>query len=224
MESVSTDKTSAKRSKISKGAEIEAFYTGWKCSMVIAEIDPILASLYESGIQAIEPGLWQVETPTHRLLVLLTEDQSWLRMMIPIASAAEAEPFWKALLERNFDATGEVRYAVHQDALWAVFQHALPSLTSEDFVAAIAQLTNLQARGLNDCFDQFADEQVVLIIQAAKQQNMTLEMTIKNLDRFYQEGVMGDLDSSPEIRAATLDAWRNRLQRLWPTVEHSPIV
>lgn len=192
--------------------------------MVIAEIDPILASLYESGIQAIEPGLWQVETPTHRLLVLLSEDQSWLRMMIPVASAAEAEPFWKELLERNFDDTGEVRYGVHQDALWAIFQHSLSSLTSEDFLAAIAQLTNLQERGLNDCFDKFADDQVVLIIQAAKQQNMTLDMTVKNLDRFYQEGVLGDLDTSPEIRAATLEAWRNRLQRLWPTVERPSIV
>jgi hypothetical protein len=192
--------------------------------MVIAEIDPILASLYESGIQAIEPGLWQVETPTHRLLVLLSEDQSWLRMMIPVASAAEAEPFWKELLERNFDDTGEVRYGVHQDALWAIFQHSLASLTSEDFLAAIAQLTNLQERGLNDCFDKFADDQVVLIIQAAKQQNMTLDMTVKNLDRFYQEGVLGDLDTSPEIRAATLEAWRNRLQRLWPTVDRPSIV
>jgi hypothetical protein len=192
--------------------------------MVITEIDPILASLYESGIQAIEPGLWQVETPTHRLLVLLSEDQSWLRMMIPVASAAEAEPFWKELLERNFDDTGEVRYGIHQDALWAIFQHSLSSLTSEDFLAAIAQLTNLQERGLNDCFDKFADEQVVLIIQAAKQQNMTLDMTVKNLDRFYQEGVLGDLDTSPEMRAATLEAWRNRLQRLWPTVERPSIV
>jgi hypothetical protein len=188
--------------------------------MVIAEIDPILASLYESGIQAIEPGLWQVETPTHRLLVLLSEDQSWLRMMIPVASAAEAEPFLKELLERNFDDTGEVRYGIHQEALWAIFQHSLSSLTSEDFLAAIAQLTNLQERGLNDCFDKFADEQVVLIIQAAKQQNMTLDMTVKNLDRFYQEGVLGDL----EMRAATLEAWRNRLQRLWPTVERPSIV
>jgi hypothetical protein len=222
--SASTYKTSAKRSKISKGAEIDAFCTGWEFNMVIAEIDPILASLYDSGIQAIEPGLWQVETPTHRLLVLLSEDQSWLRMMIPIASAAEAEPFWKDLLALNFDATGEVRYGIHQEALWAVFQHALPSLTSEDFIAAIAQLTNLQERGLDDCFDRFADEQVVLIIQAAKQQNMTLEMTVQNLDRFYQEGVMGDLDASAEVRTATLEAWRNRLQRLWPTVERPNVV
>jgi hypothetical protein len=192
--------------------------------MVIDEIDPILASLYESGIQAIEPGLWQVETLTHRLLILLSEDQSWLRMMIPITSAAEAEPFWKELLERNFDDTGEVRYGIHQDALWAVFQHALPSLTSEDFVAAIAQLTNLQERGLTDCFDRYADEQIALIIQAAKQQKMSLEATLQNLDRFYQEGVMGDLDSTPEVRAVTLEAWRNRLQRLWPTVEGSEIV
>jgi hypothetical protein len=192
--------------------------------MVIDEIDPILASLYESGIQAVEPGLWQVETSTHRLLVLLSEDQSWLRMMIPIASAAEAEPFWKELLERNFDDTGEVRYGVHQDALWAVFQHALPSLTPEDFVAAIAQLTNLQQRGLNDCFDRYADEQVALIIRAAQLQKMSLDMTLQNLDRFYQEGVMGDLDSPPEVRAVTLEAWRNRLQRLWPTIEGSEML
>jgi hypothetical protein len=139
--------------------------------------------------------------------------------MIPVASAAEAEPFFKELLQRNFDATGEVRYGVHQDALWAVFQHALSSLTAEDFVAAIAQLTNLQERGLDDCFDQFADEQVTLIIQAAKQQKMTLETTLQNLDRFYQEGVMGDLDASAEVRTATLEAWQNRLQRLWSTVE-----
>lgn len=189
--------------------------------MVVQDIEPILLSLYDSSIQAIEPGLWQIETPTHRLLVLLSEDQSWLRMMIPIVTAAEAEPFLKELLERNFDDTGEVRYGLHQDALWAVFQHALPSLTAEDFLAAIAQLTNLQQRGLNDCFDQFADQQVALIIQAAKQQNMSLAMTLQNLNRFYQEGVMGDLDTSPEVRAATLEAWQNRLERLWPTIEGS---
>ncbi|WP_404784723.1 hypothetical protein [Altericista sp. CCNU0014] len=187
--------------------------------MVIDEIDPILASLYKSGIQAIEPGLWQVETSAYRLLVLLSEDRSWLRMMVPIVSAAEAEPFWKELLEHNFDDTGEVRYGLHQDALWAVFQHAFPSLTAEDFVAAIAQLTNLQQRGLNDCFDRYADEQVALIVRAAKQQKMSLDATVQNLDRFYQEGVMGDLDSTPEARAATLEAWRNRLQRLWPEIE-----
>jgi hypothetical protein len=192
--------------------------------MVIQDIEPILVSLYESGIQNIELGLWQIETPTHRLLVLLSEDQSWLRMMIPVIAAAEAEPFWKELLERNFDDTGEVRYGLHQDALWAVFQHALSSLTAEDFVAAIAQLTNLQERGLKDCFDHHADQQVILIIRAAKQQNMSLKMTLQNLDRFYQEGVMGDLDTSPEIRALTLEAWQNRLERLWPMIEGPTIL
>jgi hypothetical protein len=187
--------------------------------MVIQDIEPILVSLYESGIQNIELGLWQIETPTHRLLVLLSEDQSWLRMMIPIVGAAEAESFWKELLERNFDDTGEVRYGLHQDALWAVFQHALSSLTAEDFIAAIAQLNNLQERGLKDCFDQHVDQQVVLIIRAAKQQNMSLKMTLQNLDRFYQEGVMGGLDTSAEERSRTLEAWHNRLERLWSTVE-----
>lgn len=184
--------------------------------MLVQKIIPILSSLHGAEVQMIEAGLWQVETPIYRLLVLLSEDQSWLRMMVPVAPESEAEPFFRELLYSNFDDTGEVRYGLYQSTLWVVFQHALSSLTEEDFAGAIANLTNLQQRGLNDCFDQYADQQVSLIVKAAKQQNLSLEATLQNLDRFYQEGVMGDLDTTPEVREATLTAWRNRLERLWP--------
>jgi hypothetical protein len=188
--------------------------------MLVPEIDQTLTSMYGAELQSLEAGLWQVETVAYRLLVLLSEDQAWLRMMIPITSAAEAEPFWRELLVSNFDATGEVRYGLYQEALWAVFQHALPSLTTEDFMAAIAQLVSLQELGLKDCFDQYIDRQVSLIIRAAKQQNMSLETTLQNLDRFYQEGVMGSLDDKPDVRSATLSAWQGRLERLWPTIDN----
>ncbi len=72
---------------------------------------------------------------------------------------------------------------------------------------------------MSHCFDQYVDKQVIYIIQAAKQQGMTLEMTLQNLDRFYQEGVMGDLDAPPSERESTLSAWQGRLERLWSTVE-----
>jgi hypothetical protein len=187
--------------------------------MQIQDINQTLRSTYGEALQSPEVGLWQVETDHYRLLVLLSEDQSWLRMMVPIVPAAEAEPFWRELLRSNFDDTGEVRYGLHQEVVWAVFQHALPSLTTEDFMAAIAKLISLQEAGLSDCFERFLDEQVSLIVQAAKQQRMSLDATLQNLDRFYQEGVMGNLNDSPEARAATLTAWRNRLERLWPTIE-----
>ncbi|HEY9824550.1 MAG TPA: hypothetical protein V6D19_03820 [Stenomitos sp.] len=189
--------------------------------MNAADIESLLTTLEGGQVQTIEAGVWQVEMPACRLLAILSDDQSWLRMMVPIAAASEAEPFCRELLESNFDETGAVRYALHQEALWAVFQHALSSLAVEDCAAAIAQLLDLNQRGLKHCFDQYLDRQVSLIILAAKRQNISLEATLQNLDRFYQEGVMGDLTAPPEVRTATLDAWRARLERLWPVVDVS---
>jgi Tir chaperone protein (CesT) family len=190
--------------------------------MIVQDIPPILASMYGEQLQTIETGLWQIETEEYRLLVLLSDDQSWLRMMIPIAPAAEAEPFLQTLMENNFDDTGEARYGLHQEALWAVFQQGLEGLNRDGFLSAISQLTRLQEQGLSHCFDQYVDKQVIYIIQAAKRQGMTLEMTLQNLDRFYQEGVMGDLDAPPSEREGTLSAWQGRLERLWDTVDLEP--
>jgi Tir chaperone protein (CesT) family len=187
--------------------------------MLLQDIGPILTSMYGTQLQTVDTGLWQIETDQYRLLVLLSDDRSWLRMMIPIAPAAEAQPFLKLLMENNFDDTGEARYGLHQDALWSVFQHGLEALTQDGFLSAISQLVRLQEQGLSHCFDQYVDQQVTYIIQAAKQQGMTLEMTLQNLDRFYQEGVMGDLDSPPSERDGTLAAWQERLERLWPTID-----
>jgi Tir chaperone protein (CesT) family len=187
--------------------------------MVVQDIAPILSSIYGAELQAIETGLWQIETAEYRLLVLLSDDQSWLRMMIPIAPAAEAEPFLKLLMENNFDDTGEARYGLHQDALWVVFQHGLEAMNRDSFLSAIAQLVRLQEQGLSHCFDQYVDQQVTSIIRAAKQQGMTLDMTLQNLDRFYQEGVMGDLDTPATERDGTLAAWQERLERLWPLID-----
>jgi Tir chaperone protein (CesT) family len=189
--------------------------------MLVQDIQPILSSIYGTELKTIESGLWQVETDQYRLLVLLSDDQSWLRMMIPVAPASEAEPFLHLLMENNFDETGEARYGLHQEALWAVFQQGLEALSRDGFLSAIAQLVRMHEQGLSHCFDQFVDQQVKTIIRAAKQQDMTLDMTIQNLDRFYQEGVMGDLDAPAAEREGTLAAWRERLERLWPLIDAS---
>ncbi len=183
--------------------------------MTPQEIADTLAQQFEQAVTTIVPSSWQIQTPDFRLLVLLSDDQTWLRLLLPIAPAQEAEPFLAQLLEANFDDTQETRYALFQDLVWGVFQHSLASLTLEDFQAAIARLVTLHQKGLTDSFSQLAEQQVRQIIRAAKLQGQSLETTLQSLDRFYEEGVMGDIDAGSTARTQVMDAWRYQLERLW---------
>lgn len=188
--------------------------------MTPEEISGILTELFESAtVQEIAPGSWQIETPDFRMLVLLSDDQSWLRVLLPIVSAQAAQPFVEQLLEANFDDTQEVRYALHQGVVWGVFQHSREGLSAGDFANAIARLVSLHQLGLSDLFNQLAESRIRQIIQAAKQQGQSLEATLQNLDRFYEEGILGDLEQGAESREQVLAAWRRQLERLWPEVE-----
>jgi hypothetical protein len=187
--------------------------------MTPQEITTVLTTLFGNVVQANEPESWQVEADHFRLLVLLSEDQSWLRSLVTIAPAQEVEPYLAQLLEANFDETQETRYALFQGVLWGVFQHSRDSLTIEDFQAAIARLMTLHQKGLSDSFSKLAENQIRQIIQAAKQQGQSLEATLQTLERFYQEGVMGDIDQGAAQRGEVLGAWRYQLERLWEDVE-----
>jgi hypothetical protein len=183
--------------------------------MTPQEITQTLKTIFDDAVQVAEPESWQIEGENLRLLVLLSEDQSWLRVLITIAPAQEAEPFFQQLLEANFDETQEVRYAVFQNLLWGVFQHSFKSLTIEDFQNAIARLVDLHQQGLNASFNQLAETQIRQIVRAAKLQGQSLEATMQTLERFYEEGVMGDINAGAESRSDVLGAWRYQLERLW---------
>jgi hypothetical protein len=187
--------------------------------MTPQDITSTLTALFGDTVQASEPESWQIESGRFRLLVLLSEDQSWLRSLVSIADAQEAQPFLTQLLEANFDETQETRYALYQGVLWGVFQHSRESLTIEDFQAAIARLVALQEQGLSPSFNQLAETQIRQIIYAAKLQGQSLEATLQNLDRFYQEGVMGEVEQSTQQREQVLGAWRYQLERLWNQVD-----
>lgn len=178
-----------------------------------------LTDLFGDIVQTLAPGSYQVETDGLRLLVLLSDDQSWLRVLVPIAPAQEAQPFLEQLLSANFDTTRETRYALQENVLWGVFQHSRDGLTSEDVTAAIQQLTELHQQGLNGFFSQLVEQQMRQIIWAAKRQGQSLEATLQNLDRFYQEGLMGDMNAGTQAKDDTLAAWRYQLERLWDQVE-----
>ncbi|MBD2774637.1 hypothetical protein [Iningainema tapete] len=180
------------------------------------EIADALTDLFDAAsVNRIAPGSWQVEAPAFRLLVMLSEDDTWLRILIPIVPEQEALPFLEQFMEANFDETQEVRYALHQGVVWGVFQHNSNSLVVEDFRSAIARLISFYEAGLDKVFNRLVESRVRQIIIAAKQQGQSLQATMQNLDRFYAEGLMGDSDQTPEAQEEVLAAWRRQLERLW---------
>ncbi|NJR52787.1 MAG: CesT family type III secretion system chaperone [Leptolyngbyaceae cyanobacterium CSU_1_3] len=187
--------------------------------MTPEELPLTLTHLFGNTIQALAPGSYQVETPEFRLLVLLSDDQSWLRVLLPIAPAQDARPYLEELLEASFDTTQETRYALHQGVLWAVFQHSCEGLTIADFSAAIERLLFLNQQGLNESFSVFVEKRIRQIIQAAKRQGQSLELTLQTLDRFYAEGVMGEMAMGSQSREEVLTAWQRQLTRLWADVD-----
>ncbi|MEM9815087.1 MAG: hypothetical protein AAF827_01550 [Cyanobacteria bacterium P01_D01_bin.6] len=179
------------------------------------DITTHLHQRFTDAVQDNPPDAWQVETPDFRLLVLLSTDQSWLRLLIPIVPAEVAQPYFSQILEANFDLTQEVRYALHQNVLWGVFQYELSSLTTVRFEAAISRLLGMKQEGIDPFFNVLVEQQIRQIIAAAKQQGQSLAKTMQTLDRFYSEGLMGSLDDSSAQQEQVLTAWQRQLKRLW---------
>jgi hypothetical protein len=179
------------------------------------DIRSLLTNRFGDTLKIAEVDSYQVDTPDYRLLLILSAQQSWLRMLVPIAPAAEAMTFVEEFLSANFDVTLETRYAIHQGVLWGVWQHSLAGLTSEDFNTAIDRAIDLKRVGIDRAFQAFATKQVKAIVTIAKQRGDTLAQTMQTLDRFYAEGVMGDLGATEDIRQEMMSAWRSQLERLW---------
>jgi len=187
--------------------------------MTPQEIANTLTELFDAAsVQTIPPDSWQVETPAFRLLVLLTEDLSWVRVLLPIMPAETAQPVLAGLLEANFDETQEVRYAISQGVVWGVFHHNCHTLVEDDFKSAIAGLVSLHEQGLSEIYNRQIESRIGEIIKAAKQQGQTLETTLQNLDHLYSEGLMGDLSQTTQEREQVLSTWKRQLEKLWGTV------
>jgi hypothetical protein len=180
-----------------------------------ADIQPFLTSRFGGTLKIVDVDSYQVETPDYRLLIILSAQQSWLRMLVPIAPAAEAMTFVEEFLSANFDATLETRYALHQGVLWGVWQHSVSGLTVADFNMAIEHAIELKQVGIDRAFRDFATKQVREIVRIAKQRGDSMEQTMQTLNRFYAEGVMGDLGATEDIRKEMMTAWQYQLERLW---------
>jgi hypothetical protein len=182
------------------------------------DIQLFLTNRFRNSLKIVDSDSYQVETPDYRLLIVFSAQQSWLRILVPIAPAAEAMTFVEEFLSANFDATLETRYAINQGVLWGVWQHGVAGLTSVDFSQAIDRLIDLKRVGIDRAFQDFSTKQVKAIVSIAKQRGDTLEQTMQTLDRLYAEGVMGDLGATADIRTEMMTAWQYQLERLWHEV------
>ncbi len=180
-----------------------------------ADIQTFLTNRFGDTLKIVDDESYQVDTPEYRLLIILSAQQSWVRTLIPIAPAADAMTFVEEFLSANFDATLETRYAINQGVLWGVWQHSVAGLTTEDFTTAIDRSIDLKRVGIDRAFQDFATKQVKAIVGIAKQRGDTLEQTMQTLDRFYAEGVMGDLGATDDARNEMMTAWQYQLERLW---------
>ena len=190
--------------------------------MKTEQITPILVDIFDSSaVEQPSTDRWQVDTDQMRLLIILSQDYSWLRLLVPIAPAKEAQPFLQELLESNFDLTQQVRYALNQEVLWVVFHHSFESLLPEDLKSAIFQAISLREKGLSELFNQQIERRVRQIIKAAKLQRQTLENTLQNIERLYREGMLGGLQQESQQREQFIAAWQYQLRRLWSEVEIS---
>lgn len=183
--------------------------------MTPADIQLFLKTRFGTTLSIIDADSYQVDTPDYRLLVILSAEQTWVRILVPIAPAAEAMTFALEFLSANFDATLEARYALHQDVLWGVWQHSVMGLSMEDLSMAINRSIELKQVGIDRAFRDFATKQVREIVRIAKARGDTRAQTMQTLDRFYAEGMMGDLNASEDSRQETMTAWQYQFDKLW---------
>ena len=179
------------------------------------EISAALNERFGEACQRMPPDAWRVEADDWRLIAIASPP--WLKLMTPIVPVAEAEAFLPQMMEANFDDTQEARYALHQEVIWGLFQYDADALGLEQFNTAIDKLQKLKADGVTGFFTRTIESQVGKIITAAKLNGQSLEATLQTLDRFYSEGVMGNMGEVDSQKA--LDAWKYQLERLWPTVD-----
>jgi hypothetical protein len=177
-----------------------------------------LTDLFGAAVQTVATDSYQIETEAFRLLVLVSEDHAWLRLLTPITPLPAAQPFLEQLLAANFDLTQEARYAIHQEILWAVFYHSLEGLTVNDFTSAVQRLQILHQEGMDEFFNTIVEQQIRQIIQIAKQQGQSLETTMQMINRGYEEGLLGELTMGNRSREENIAAWQRQLTRLWPEV------
>jgi len=87
-----------------------------------------------------QAGRWLITYTDIPIYVVTDERADRMRIMTPIIDAETvSQALLYRLLQANFDAALDARYAIAQDKVWSTFLHPLSSLTERDFFSGLAQ-------------------------------------------------------------------------------------
>ena len=92
------------------------------------------------------PNMWEFELEERQVLIVTDESADRMRVMVPIADLEGLPPgIERRMLQANFDAVLDARYAIAQGVVWSVFIHPLGSLTNDDLRSGVAQVVTAAA-------------------------------------------------------------------------------
>lgn len=92
------------------------------------------------------PNQWEFDLEGYRVMVITDENADRMRMMVPITPAAELPPgLERRMLQANFDAVLDARYAIAQGVVWSAFIHPLSPLDDDQLVSGLAQTVTAAA-------------------------------------------------------------------------------
>ncbi len=103
------------------------------------KIDEILKNIGES-VEGV-PGNWQLVYGEQVLFILTDESHNRMRIFTPIADAKEiGQEELVSMLEANFHAALDAKYALYSGFVVSLFTHPLGELTPEQFKDAVKQV------------------------------------------------------------------------------------
>ncbi len=87
-----------------------------------------------------DTNLWQFTVLERQVYIVVDPQADRMRVMSPITQASNITPaLYQRMMQANFDAALDARYAVAQDLVWSVFIHPLGSLSERELLSGTAQ-------------------------------------------------------------------------------------
>jgi len=84
---------------------------------------------------------WRFNIDERELLLIFDAEADRVRILTPIASADALPPgLMMRMLQANFDAVLDVRYAIANGIVWSTFLHPLGPLTEQQLASAVSQV------------------------------------------------------------------------------------
>ncbi len=111
-------------------------------TMTAEKLDEMVRIIDSEAVR--EGSQWQFVFGEITLIMVIDVNADRMRLITPIEAVdPDDEHLLMRLMQANFDAALDARYAVAQEIIWGTFIHPLSSLTERDFASAVFQTANL---------------------------------------------------------------------------------